>query len=83
MIVKYLIFPRGNRPYGGGGWSSSAKNRPLPELVIKNLPNSQIRFVGKSVFINGERKLKVNVFTNRGKIIRQDYGNIGFKTTTI
>jgi len=80
MIIKYLSFPVGNRPYGGGGWSRHAKYKPLPELVTLNVKPGQIKYKGKSVFINGQRKLKVNIFTNKGKILRQDYTDIGFKT---
>lgn len=83
MIVKYLEFPIGNRAYGAGGWSRNAKCRPAPELKILNLSKNQIKFSGKSVFIAGIRKLKVNIFTNGGKTIRADYPEIGFRTDTI
>lgn len=84
MIIKYLEFPVGNRPYGGGGWSKMAKYRPLPQLVTLNVNKNQLTFSGKSVIINNTlRKLKLNIFTNRGKIIRADYPEIGFKTETI
>lgn len=83
MIIKYLSFPVGNRPYGGGGWSKYAKYRPLPELVILKLNNNQIKFSNKSVYINGERKLKLNIFTNKGKTIRLDYPDIGFRTNEV
>ena len=91
MIIKYLEFPRGNRTYGGGGggWSRMARHRPLPQLGTHSLKPSDIRVEGKSVWLNIDpmqtetRKLKLNIFTNKGKIVRQDYANIGFKTQTL
>lgn len=83
MIIKYLEFPRGNRPYGGGGWSRNAKYKPLPELVTLNVNPGAIKYKGKSVFVNGQRKLKLNIFTNKGKVLRADYPDIGFKTDEV
>lgn len=83
MIIKYLEFQRGNRPYSAGGWSKNAKHKPLPVLVTRNVKSSDIKYSGKSVFIEGNRKLKVNIFTNKGKVLRQDYSDIGFKTIDI
>jgi hypothetical protein len=83
MIIKYLSFPVGNRPYGGGGWSKNAKYKPSPEVKTLNVNRGDIKYKNKSVFIHGLRKLKVNIFTNRGKVLRQDYPQIEFDTVAI
>jgi len=73
-IVKWLEFPVGNRAFGGGGWSKRAKYKPSPE--IKTIRTSDVVFDGKSVYVNGNRKLKVNVYLLDGTPIREDYSNI-------
>ena len=80
-IVKWLEFPTGNRSYGGGGWSKRAKYKPKPELIT--IKTSHIKFQGKSVIVNGNRKLKLNIYELDGTPIREDYYNIRFDTENI
>jgi hypothetical protein len=83
MIIKDLEFPRGNRPYGGGGWSRNARHRPLPEIRTLRVPNKSIEYAGKSVYVQGIRKLKLNIFTNKGQTRRMDYPGIGHRTELV
>jgi hypothetical protein len=69
--VKYLVFPAGNRPYGGGGWSRKARHRPLPEVVT--VRTDDISYTGKSVIICGVRRLKCNIWDAFGTPVRIDY----------
>lgn len=67
-------YPTGNRAYGAGGWSRSARHRPAPVLRRVAARGSKIHFKGKSVFINGVRKLKCTIVQqNSGAILREDY----------
>lgn len=67
-------YPTGNRAYGAGGWSRSARHRPAPELRRVPTRGSKIEFKGKSVIIDGIRKLKCTiVHQSSGQIIREDY----------
>jgi hypothetical protein len=71
-LIYYYEYPTGNRPYGGGGWSSRAKRRPAPVLTIKEIRNPTLS--GKSVLFEGIRKLKCTIVRKRdGSIIREDY----------
>jgi hypothetical protein len=70
--IYYYDYPTGNRAFGGGGWSSKAKSRPAPMLVIKETLNPEIK--GKSVLFDGVRKLKCTIVRSRdGAILREDY----------
>lgn len=70
--IYYYDYPTGNRPYGGGGWSSRAKHRPAPVLVIRETLNP--RTSGKSVLFDGIRKLKCTIVRCRdGAVLREDY----------
>ena len=80
-IVKYLVFKAGSGPYGSGGWSRHARHRPLPQLV--SLRTTDVVFTGKSVFVNGVRRLKANVWQPDGKPVRIDYPEIKFETESI
>lgn len=72
FVVQWFEFPTGNRAYGGGGWSRNARHRPAPEKRQKKV--TSLEFKGKSVFVNGERKLKLNIYDAiKGKWIRDDY----------
>jgi len=77
--VKYLVFPVGNRPYGGGGWSRRAKYRPLPEVVSVVTP--EVTFSGKKVIVNGVTRLKCNVwfYGKPEKPLRIDYPDIPYE----
>jgi len=77
-VAKWLEFPVGNRAYGGGGWSRRAKYKPKPELVT--IKTTNVQFSGKSVIVNGIRKLKLNLYYSDGTPIREDYYNISFNT---
>ena len=73
--VKYLVFPTGNRPYGGGGWSRQARHRPAPEVVER--VTSDVIFKGASVYIDGVRRLKCNVKDLlTGEILRNNYPDL-------
>ena len=80
-VVKWLEYPTGNRPYGGGGWSSRAKYRPKPELIT--IITSNVKFSGKSIYVNGIRKRKLNIYLKDGTPIREDYYNISFNTESL
>jgi hypothetical protein len=69
----WLEYPRLNRAFGGGGWSRHAKNRPAPER--REVTTTNVVFTtGKSVIVDGQRKLKVNLFkASTGEVIRADY----------
>lgn len=70
--IYYYDYPIGNRPYGGGGWSSRARHRPAPVLVIRETRNPQIH--GKSVLFDGIRKIKCTIVRCRdGAVLREDY----------
>ena len=75
--VKYLVFATGTGPYGGGGWSRNARHRPQPEIVTKD--TNDVQFVGKSVIVNGVRRLKCNVWNAGGKPIRTDYPDLRYE----
>ncbi len=77
-LVKYLVFPTGNRPYGGGGWSRMARHRPAPE--VRSMQTNDVIFKGKSVFVNGVRRLKVNVWNPDGSPVRIDYPDLSFSS---
>lgn len=77
-VVKYLVFSTGNRPYGGGGWSRRAKYRPAPEVV--SLKTDDVVFNGKSVFVRGVRRLRLNVWQADGTPIRIDYPDLKFES---
>lgn len=75
--VAYLIFPAGNRAYGGGGWSRHAKHRPLPQTVRKQ--TNDVKFKGKSVVVDGVRRLKVNVWAFNGDPLHIDYPDLKYE----
>ena len=68
--VYWFEYPKGRLPYGRGGWSKQAKYRPRP--VLKTATTDQIKESGRSVIVDGKRKLKVTIIQN-GKIVREDY----------
>lgn len=76
FTVKYLVFPVGNRAYGGGGWSRNARHRPAPEIV--EVKDAVVELKGRSVIVNGVRRLKCNVWDGLGKPIRIDYPDLSF-----
>ena len=67
----YYEYPTGNRAYGGGGWSRRAKRRPAPEL--RTVKPDLVETKGKSVYLDGVRKLKVTLINSAGEIVREDY----------
>ena len=67
----YYVYPTGNRAYGGGGWSRRAKRRPKPELV--RIAPAIVETHGKSVYLDGVRKLKVTLIASTGEVVREDY----------
>ena len=73
FLAVYLEFPQGkNNRFGAGGWSSKAREKPRPQLIY-HYPKS-VSIKGKSVFLDGMRKLKVNlVRLSTGKTMRWDY----------
>lgn len=77
-IVKYLVFPIGNRAYGGGGWSRRARSRPAPEVI--SLRTDDVIFNGKSAIINGIRRLKANIWSVDGSPIKIDYHDLDLKS---
>jgi len=80
-VAKWYEFPTGNRSYGGGGWSRKAKYKPKPELV--SVITDDIKIIGKSVYVNGIRKIKLNLYTITGDPIREDYYDINFDSETL
>lgn len=76
--VKYLVFQTGTGPYGSGGWSRNARHRPQPQIVTKKTAN--VKFSGKSVFVDGVRRLKANVWDCNGKPVRIDYPDLEYET---
>lgn len=81
----WLEYPTGNRAFGGGGWSRMAKSRPMPERT--EIITTDVVFTsGKSVIVEGLRKIKVNIFkAATGEIVRADYpvyGLTNFGLTT-
>lgn len=71
--AAYLEFPAQQQAYGRGGWGRGA-HRPHPKLVTKI--TSDVRLGGKSVFIDGVRRLKCNLWKMDGTAVRTDYHNI-------
>jgi hypothetical protein len=74
FTIYYLDYPK---IQGSGGWSSSAKHKPQPELVAVT-DASSIYFKGESVYFDTNqatvRKLKATIIRNvTGEIIREDY----------
>lgn len=69
--VSYLNFP-------STGWSRFARNRPRAEKVFLVTPD--VRFSGKSVIIDGVRRLRANVKNlHTGEILRRDYHDLPFE----
>lgn len=77
FVVKYLIYPVGNRPYGGGGWSRHAKYRPRPEEVRVETRNLAFSSTGP-VLVNGVRRQKLNIWDCYGNPLRLDYPDLKF-----
>ena len=71
--AKWLEFPKTGR---SGGWSRYAKHKPQPVLVTVNTTN--VSMEGKSVYVDGVRKLKLNLYYSDGTPIREDYYNISY-----
>ena len=67
----YYVYPTGNRAYGGGGWSRRAKRRPAPEL--RTVTPEVVEIKGRSVYLDGVRKLKVTLIASTGEVVREDY----------
>ena len=74
--VKYLVFAAGSGPYGSGGWSRNARHRPQPTVVSKDTKN--VVFQGKSVIVDGVRRLKCNVWTITKQPVRIDYPDLKY-----
>lgn len=56
-----------------GGWSRSAKHRPQP-VRVEIITDDVIFTTGKSVIVQGQRKLKLNLYhPTTGQIVRADY----------
>jgi len=67
-FVSYLEFP-------SSGWSSRAKHKPLPTEIT--LITDDVVFSGKSIIVNGNRRLKLNLYDRqKGKWLQGDYSNI-------
>ena len=72
FVVQWFEFPTGNRAFGGGGWSRNARHRPAPEKTQKRV--ASLEFKGKSVIVEGQRKLRLNIYdATEQKWIRSDY----------
>lgn len=72
LVVYWYDYPAGQGAYGSGGWSRHAKHRPHPVLVTKR-PQA-VEFSGKSVIVDGIRKLKCTIVReSTGEVLRQDY----------
>ena len=57
--------------YGSGGWSRHAAHRPLPRL--ESVTTADVIFKGKSVYVNGQRKLKLNIAdAATGEVLRHE-----------
>jgi hypothetical protein len=72
--VFYYDYPAGrNNRFGAGGWSRNATSRPRPVLVVKE-PN-RVQISGKSILIDGIRKLKCTIVRRNkpSEVIREDY----------
>ena len=74
--VKYLVFQSGQGPYGSGGWSRNARHRPQPTVVTKD--TDSVFFQGKSVIVDGVRRLKCNVWDALKKPVRIDYPELEY-----
>lgn len=72
FVVQWFEFPTGNRAFGGGGWSRSARHRPAPEKTQKRV--TALEFKGKSIIVEGQRKLRLNIYDAiKREWIRVDY----------
>ncbi len=72
LVVYWYDYPAGRGAYGSGGWSRHARHRPQPVLVTRR-PQA-IEYSGKSVIVDGLRKLKATIVReSTGEILRQDY----------
>jgi len=73
IIAHYYDYPTGqNNQYGAGGWSRHASSRPRPVLVT--VTPKRVEVSGKSVYLDGKRKLKVTLIRqSTGEVLREDY----------
>ncbi len=74
----WLSFPKASEG-GRGGWSRRAKHRPQPERV--EVRTRDVCFRGKSVIVNGIRRLKLNLFHADGRLVRLDYVELEARRT--
>ena len=82
FTAYYYEYPEGQGAYGSGGWSRYAKRKPAP-LLIAEAP-STIELRGKSVYLDGKRKLKVTIVRNStGEVMREDYELSRIKKDTL
>ena len=60
--------------HGSGGWSRRAKHRPTPRW--ETVETQDVRIEGKSIYVNGVRRLKLNIVdAETGEVLRVDYPN--------
>lgn len=72
FVVQWFELPTGNRAFGGGGWSRGARRRPAPEKTQQRV--TRLEFKGKSVIVEGRRKLRLNIYdAAQDSWIRMDY----------
>lgn len=60
--VVSLEYPTRNGKYSNGGWSSRAKHKPQPQRKVVITKDIIFDVDKKAVLVNGQRKLKVNIF---------------------
>lgn len=73
--VSYLAWPLAGAQKGG--WSKRAKHRPQPVPVYALA--KQVEFKGKSVYVDGVRRLRLNLKEYpSGRVLRMDYPNLPF-----
>ena len=76
LTIKWFEYPTRKGPYQSGGWSRNARRRPSPVEITKVTDESNVVLKGKSVFVEGVRKLKCNIYAENGIVIRNDYPSI-------
>jgi hypothetical protein len=80
LIIKWFEYPTNQGSNGSGGWSKNAKHRPQPVVMTKIINGPDFSIKGKSVYFNGIRKLKCNVWGEDGGVIRKDYAELNYET---
>ena len=76
MVGDYTITWKEYPKMGNsGGWSKNAVHRPLPVVYSKKV--NVVEYKGKSVYVDGKRKLKFNLFDNTANVyLQRDYLDI-------